>query len=96
MAKNKFEQVDDVQPDAITLSLAKDGDRPTGTVILPASASNGRLSQDQVSGRLSATDAFRAAIRLANDMKVAIVVMDPQGAWNTEWGELFREGEAAD
>lgn len=95
MARNKFEQVDEVQPDAITLSLRRDGDREAGTVIFPASASGGRLAEDQVSARGSAKDAFRSALRLANEMKVPVVVMDPDGVWQSEWGDLsrFEEGE---
>jgi hypothetical protein len=30
-----------------------------------------------------------SAITLANRMKVAIVVMDPDGLWKAEWGELY-------
>jgi len=100
MARNRFEQVDEAQADAITLSLTRNGDRDAGTVIFPASASGGRLAEDQVSGRMSALDSFRSAVRLANEMKVPIVVMDPDGVWQSEWGELFRyedeeEGPAA-
>src|SRR5215510_4030865 len=100
MARNRFEQVDEAQADAITLSLTRNGDRDAGTVIFPASASGGRLAEDQVSGRMSALDSFRSAIRLANEMKVPIVVMDPDGVWQADWGELFRyedeeEGPAA-
>ena len=90
MAKNRFEQVDEIQPDCITLSLSKDGEQPTGRVVFPASASNGRLAEDCVSEPLPVKDSFRAAVRLANDAKVAIVVMDPDGAWDAEWGTLYR------
>jgi hypothetical protein len=99
MIRNRFEQVDEVQPDAITLSLTKDGDREAGTVIFPVSASGGRVAEDHVSGRMSAVDSFRSAVRLANEMKVAVVVIDPNGVWQPEWGDLFRyeeeEGPAA-
>jgi hypothetical protein len=91
MAKNRFEQVSEVQPDAITLSLTKEGDRETGVVIFPASASNGRLTEDRTSPPLPPTDSFRSAIKLANEMKVAIVVLDPQGIWKPEWGDLWRD-----
>lgn len=91
MARNRFEQVDEVQPDAITLSLMKEGDREGGVIHFPASASNGRLTEDHVSGKLAALDSFRAAIKLANDMKVAIVVMDPDGIWQSAWGDLYRD-----
>jgi hypothetical protein len=93
-SKNRFEQVDKVQPDAITLSLAKDGDREAGTVIFPASASAGRLAQDSISAALPPMESFRSAVKLANEMKVAIVVMDPNGVWKPEWGDLFRDTEA--
>jgi hypothetical protein len=90
MAANRFEQVDEVQPDAITLSLGKSGDGEIGSVIFPASASGGRLSEDRISGELPAMDSFRSAVRLANEMKVAVVVIDPQGVWKKEWGELYK------
>ena len=35
-------------------------------------------------------EAFRSAIRLANEIKSPIVVLDPQGLWNAEWGDLYR------
>ncbi|MBR1220428.1 hypothetical protein JQ557_20675 [Bradyrhizobium sp. U87765 SZCCT0131] len=89
MSKNRFEQVSEVQPDAITLVLKRDGSGVTGSVVFPAAASGGRLSADQVSDSLPAQDAYRSAIRLANDMKVAIVVCDPDGVWKPEWGDLY-------
>ena len=96
MVRNRFEQVDEVQPDAITLSLTKHGDREAGIVIFPASASGGRMAEDQVSGRYSAVDAVRSAVRLANQVKVAMVVMDSDGVWQSEWGDLFRYEEEDD
>lgn len=90
MAKNRFEQVDEIQPDAITLSLKKDADQEVGSVVFPASASNGRLTEDRISANLPIVESFRSAIRLANEMKVALVVMDPEGLWKTEWGDLYR------
>jgi len=96
MARNRFEQVDEPQPDAITLSLTRDGDRDAGVVMFPASASGGRSVEDRVSGRMSAVDAFRSAVRLANETKVAIVVLDPQGVWQSDWGDLFRYEEEDD
>jgi hypothetical protein len=62
----------------------------TGSITLAAAASGGRLSADQTSAQLPAQDAFRGAVRLANDMKVAIVVCDPDGVWNSEWGDLYQ------
>ena len=89
MVKNRFERVDEVQPDAITLSLSRSSSGEVGSVIFPASASGGRLNEDKLSGELPAVDSFRAAIKLANEMKVAVVVMDPDGVWRKDWGELY-------
>lgn len=90
MPRNRFEQVDEVQPDAITLVLRRAEDGETGSVTFPASASGGRRSTDQISSPIAAQDAFRGAIRLANDMKVALVVCDPERVWKSEWGDLYR------
>ena len=90
MSRNRFEQVDEIQPDAVTLVLKRESDGETASIVCPATASGGRLSTDQVSGQLPAHDAYRGAIRLANDMKVAIVVCDPDAVWKPEWGDLYR------
>ena len=90
MARNRFEQVNEVQPDAITLVLKRDNDGASGAIVLPATASGGRLTTDQISARLAAQDAFRGAVRLANDVKLAIVVCDPDGVWKSEWGDLYQ------
>lgn len=89
MTKNRFERVSEIQPDAITLSLKKSGDGGVGSVIFPATASGGRFSEDKISGELPAVESFRSAIKLANDMKVAIVVLDPENVWQDNWGELY-------
>ena len=77
MVKNRFERVSEVQPDAITLCLSRCANGEVGSVIFPASASGGKFAQDKISGELPALDSFRSAVKLANEMKVAIVVMDP-------------------
>jgi hypothetical protein len=89
MAKNRFERVSEVQPDAITLSLSLSAAGEVGSVVFPASASGGRIAEDRVSAELPAVDSFRSAVKLANEMKVAIVVMDPDNVWKDNWGELF-------
>lgn len=93
MAKNRFELVDNRQEDAITLSLWKQGEDAYGSVNVPAAVSNGRLTNDSVSGNLSVKDAFRSAIRIANEIKVPIVIMDPDGLWQAEWGDLYQPSE---
>jgi hypothetical protein len=71
MTRNRFEQVDEIQPDAVTLVLKRESDGETGLIVFPVSA-------------------YRGAIHLANDMKVAIVVCDPDAVWNKDWGDLYR------
>jgi hypothetical protein len=90
MAKNRFEQVDEPQDDAITLALGKGDDGTFGTVNCPATLTGGRLKADVLSGKLAAVDAFRASIKLANEMRAPIVVLDPEGLWQEEWGTLYR------
>ena len=90
MAKNRFEQVDEIQPDAITLALKKDDDKEVGSVVFPASASGGRMTEDRISPNLPSIEAFRTAVRLANEMKIALVIMDPEGLWKADWGDLYR------
>jgi hypothetical protein len=90
MAKNRFEQVDEIQPDAITLVLKKEAEQGVGSVVFPASASNGQLSEDRISPNLPLVESFRSAVKLANEMKVALVIMDPDGVWMAEWGDLYR------
>ena len=88
--KNRFEQVDEVQEDAITLSLTKGDPDAVATVTFPAAVSGGRFESDNVSDAMPVVDAFRSAVRLANAAKLAIVVVDPDGIWQAEWGELYR------
>ena len=94
MGKNRFEQVDELQDDALNLSFAQTFDGQTGRVRVPVTAVEGRLPGGVDSGDVPARDAFRGAIKLANDLKLAIVVIDPHGVWQEEWGELYRESDS--
>lgn len=89
MARNRFEQVDEEQPDALNLSLRQTPEGQIGRVRVPVSALDG-LPGGVDSGDLPARDAFRGAIRMANELKLAIVVIDPDGVWQDEWGDLSR------
>jgi hypothetical protein len=90
MARNRFEQVDDIQDDAITLSLWKVDDFMYGTVTIPGGLGDGKVTTDMTTDRMPLKDAFRGAIRMGNEIKAPVVVSDPDGLWQTEWGELFR------
>ena len=91
MPANRFEQVDVPQPDAITLSLSERSGEAFGRVLCPAELAGGHLVNDFVSDELAAKDAFRTAIRLANEIQAPIVVEDAAGVWQDEWGVLYRE-----
>lgn len=96
MSANRFEQVDEPPDDAMTLSLRKEGDKNYGIVTCPKSATGGRLPKDFSSGELPLKDSIRSAVRLANDFKAPLVVMDPDGLWQKEWGELYRYEDEPD
>jgi hypothetical protein len=93
MARNRFEQVDEKQEDAITLSLCKAEDNVYGTVTVPKALSAGKVPTDLTTSRMPIKDAFRGAIRLANEMKAPVVVMDPDSLWESEWGDLYRPAD---
>lgn len=92
MARNRFEQVAERQDDAITLTLTTQDEKPIGFLICPAALLTGQ-SQDQISPPLPAVDAFRSAVKLANEIKAPVVVVDNEGLWQGDWGELYREEE---
>ena len=87
---NRFEQVDELQPDAISLVLEQRSDGQWAKVHCPASALPGLLQQDMVSPDLPPSDALLNAVKLANEAKLAIVVIDGDGIWKPEWGDLYR------
>lgn len=88
--RNRFEQVDQIEPDAITLEIAPDGNEETAKVHVPAEIAGGRLDEDQSSEPLPKKDAFRSAIKLANELRAPVVVVDTHGHWDKEWGDLYR------
>ncbi|HWG04063.1 MAG TPA: hypothetical protein VG271_03525 [Beijerinckiaceae bacterium] len=86
---NRFEQVDELQPDAICLVLEQRSDGQWAKVHCPATALPG-LPQDMVSEDLPPSDALVNAVKLANEVKLAIVVIDRDVIWKPVWGELYR------
>ncbi len=93
---NRFEQVDEIQPDAITLTLNKRDERQWGAVHCPASALPAALTADMDSGELPILEALSNAISFANRVKLAIVVIDRDGLWRPQWGELYRWSATGD
>ncbi len=93
MRRNRFETVDEVQDDAITLELAAGGDPEMARVHVPGpgTAPAGEpVEAEKVSEPLARKDAFRGAIQLANTMKMPVVVMGDESAWDPVWGDLYR------
>jgi hypothetical protein len=90
---NRFEQVDEVVGDAINFILAQRSDGQWATVVCPMSA-HASLTMDRVTEPMPPNDALSGAVRLANQLKIPIVVIDPDGVWKKEWGELYRDDGA--
>jgi hypothetical protein len=96
VAKNRFEQVDELQPDAINLMLIQKGDGQVGIVHCPKTAAPDQLPADLTTPEIPIRDAVIGAIQLANSKKLPIVVIDRDNIWQSEWGVLWRyeeEGE---
>jgi hypothetical protein len=87
---NRFEQVDEVVGDAVTIVLSQGADGQWATVFCPKSAHES-LTADRVTEPMPPKDALSGAVRLANQLKIAIVVQDPDSVWKKEWGELYRD-----
>ena len=49
------------------------------------------LTADRMTEPMPAKDAFSGTVRLANQLKIAIGVPDPDGVWKKEWGDLYRD-----
>jgi hypothetical protein len=86
---NRFEQVDGVVEDAITIALEQRTDGQWAKVYCPRSA-HPALNVDRISEPIAPKDALSGAVRLANQLKLAIVVVDTDGVWKKEWGDLYR------
>ena len=92
---NRFEQVDDVVADAITIVLSQQADGQWAKVVCPKTAHES-LTVDRVTEPMPPKDALSGAVRLANELKLAIVVADPDAVWKPEWGELYRGQDDAE
>ena len=93
MGRNRFELVDELQPDAINFTLAQKSDGQTGIIHCPKTAAPDRLPADLTSEEIPARDALIGAIELANARKLPIVVIDRDNIWKAEWGDLWRYEE---
>jgi hypothetical protein len=96
MARNRFEEVDELQSDAINLTLIQKSDGQVGIIHCPKTAAPDRLPADLTSEEIPARDAVVGAIHLANSNKIPIVVIDRDHIWKSEWGDLWRYEEEGD
>ncbi len=92
---NRFEQTDAPVDDAIAVILEQRSDGQWAKVFCPMSA-RPSLGADKMSESLPPKDALSSAVKLANELKLAIVVVDPDGVWKKEWGDLYREEDDSD
>ena len=49
------------------------------------------MMSDRSSDSVAPNDALSAAVKLANELSLAIVIVDPDNIWKKEWGELYRD-----
>ena len=63
------------------------------TVFCPAVISGGRLIEDTISKDMPLVEGFRSAVKLANELKAPIVVLDPDAVWMPDWGTLYRAAD---
>ena len=96
MANNRFEKVDELQSDAINLTLVQKSDGQVGIIYCPKAAAPNLLPADLTSEEMPVKDAVVGAIQLANSKKIPIVVIDRDNIWRKEWGELWRYEEEGD
>jgi len=89
---NRFEQVDEVVPDAITVVLEQTAMGQWANILVPHAAAP-MIGEDWKSEKLAPKDALSNAVKFANKLKVAIVIYDPDAIWKPEWGDLYREAD---
>jgi len=93
VGRNRFEQVDELQADAINLTLSQRSDGQVGIIHCPKTAAPDQLPADLTSQEIPARDAVIGAIQLANSKELPIVVIDRDNIWKAEWGDLWRYEE---
>ncbi|MGA0598040.1 hypothetical protein [Enterovirga sp. CN4-39] len=87
---NSFAQVEDPDPDAVTVTIRRGGKDAVGEVegpiLVPGSdvppISFGR------DGSLGAHQALAVGCHLANELSREVVVIDKSGLWQPAWGRL--------
>jgi 3'-phosphoadenosine 5'-phosphosulfate (PAPS) 3'-phosphatase len=96
VARNRFEQVDELQPDAVNLTLIQKSDGQVGIIHCPQTAAPDQLPGDLTSAEMPIRDAVSGAVQLANSKKLPMVVIDRDNIWNAKWGDLWRYEEESE
>ena len=87
---NRFERVRSPDPAAVTVTIGEAGGRSTGRVKGPepqAGITVGALTFGDEDS-LSAYQALAVGCQLANELGVAVVVIDDGDHWRPAWGSL--------
>lgn len=90
---NRFEQVDEPGPDAVTVTLWSQNGQACGRVLGPVDPEQGEETL-AISGQDRPFTAFQALVtgcHLANEMQRKVVIVDPDRLWRPEWGQLRRD-----
>ena len=69
---------------------APDGEADKARVHVPAAHEGNALAVQNTSEPLPKVAAFRGAVKLANTLKLPIVVMGDEAGWDSAWGDLYR------
>lgn len=91
-SSNRFEQVDEPQPDAVTVTMWDDSGQARGHVIGPVDVEHSKppLVFAGEDGSLMAFQALVIGCHLANEFHRKVVIIDPKGVWKPDWGQLQR------
>ena len=90
---NRFEQVDEPVDDAINVVLEQRANGQWANILIARSAAR-LLPKDWTSEDLPPKDALSNAVKFDNKLKLDIVIVDRDGVWKKEWGELYRDDGA--
>jgi hypothetical protein len=88
--RNRFQKVTEPQPGCVTVSLYEANGTARGDAVGPTQFEGSSLTTVMTpqDGSLTAAQAVGSGIRLANRFGVKVVVIDPNGLWDSNWGEL--------
>lgn len=79
-------------PGGVSIRIYQDADMVLGQVIAPDSVIDGShtAAEADKDGEIGIHQALASAIELAASNNDQVAVIDPDGLWKEEWGELIR------